>query len=181
MQRSILMTAMLATLALPVRVQAQALQPILGSRVDVRMRTGGRIRGELLAATVDTVWVLGENGVVPLPLSAVRQVRIPYSGGVSASTVLKWGAVAGIVTGAALTAACSTVPDARCGTVFAGTLVTWSVITGISALLAGRGSAAKIGPLGFGRLPTYARFPQGVPQAYWERRERQVAGETIQR
>lgn len=180
MQRSILMTAMLATLVLPVRVQAQALQPILGSRVDVRMRTGGRIRGELLAATVDTVWVLGENGVVPLPLSAVRQVRIPYSGGVSASTVLKWGAVAGIVTGAALTAACSSVADG-CGSVFSATLVTWSVITGISALLAGRGSAAKIGPLGFGRLPAYARFPQGVPQAYWERRERHVAGETIQR
>ena len=180
MQRSILMTAMLAALALPVSVQAQALQPILGSRVDVRMRTGRGIRGELLAATVDTVWVLGENGVVPLPLSAVRQVRIPYSGGVSASTVLTWGAIVGVGTGLLLTAACSSVADG-CGGVFVANLFTWSIITGISAALAGRGSAAKIGPPRFGRLPAYARFPQGIPQAYWERRERQVAGETIQR
>ncbi len=180
MQRSILMTAMLAALALPVRIQAQALQPILGSRVDVRMRTGLGIRGELLAATVDTVWVLGENSVVPLPLSAVRQVRIPYSGGVSASTVLTWGAIVGVGTGLLLTAACSSVAEG-CEGVFVANLLTWSIISGISAALAGRGSAAEIGPLGFGRLPAYARFPQGVPQAYWERQERQVAGETIQR
>lgn len=166
MRKHLLLAAALMAAAPLGRVRAQALPPVLGSAVDVQGRTGNRLRGELLATTRDTLWVLGANGLVATPLASVLRVRIPYTGGVSRSKVGLWGLVSGITTGVLLTGACATVEDADCAGVLPATLLVWGIVTGVSVALAGQPSAAEFRPTQFEALRAYARFPQGLPLQY---------------
>jgi hypothetical protein len=140
---------------------SQELPRTLGSTIDFRLVNSTALRGELLAAGRDSIWILPADGRArALPLSQIARVSVQQSG-ITAKAILMWAVVGGFVTGGALTGACSTVEDASCGLVLPATLFSWLLVGGLSAAMTGSGQF-PLARTADGLRP-YARFPQGLP------------------
>lgn len=119
------------------------------------------LRGELLAAERDSLWILPHSGPVrTLALAAVSEVRGQHSG-MTSRGILVWATFGGLASGVALTAACATVEDASCGAVLPVTLGLWWLVGGLAAAVTGPGRFTL--PRAAEALRPYARFPQGLP------------------
>jgi hypothetical protein len=143
---------------------AQQSKSVHGVRLEVDLRAGPRMSGELLAVERDTLWLLPSRGRLgSVPLADVTRAQIPHHG-VTRKKILLWALAGGVVTGAALAAACSSVDEGDCGAVFPITLVSWGIVGGISALA----TAPAMHPItaDAATLTSYARFPQGMPEGY---------------
>ncbi|HWP37412.1 MAG TPA: hypothetical protein VNL18_07645 [Gemmatimonadales bacterium] len=134
-----------------------------GSRVRLERRDGSRVSGELLAAARDSVWLLDRDEMIVVPLVLVRsaQVRRP---GIGATGILVWAVAGGLLTGGALTAACSKVWEEGCGAVFTYTMVSWGLVGGLAAAITR--SPHRWLALDVPAFTPYARFPQGLPPRF---------------
>ncbi len=141
---------------------AQHQPPPLGSTVRLTMSGGGRLSGELLAAQRDSAWLLEAGVIRAISLHDVYGVQV-RGRGMDSGRILLWTLIGGTVTGAALTAACSSVRDG-CGGVFVGTMLSWGLVGGIAAGIT-RSPHRGVDPRGEALAP-YARFPQGLPPQF---------------
>jgi len=124
--------------------------------------SASRVKGELLAANADTVWVLAKDGVVSASMALVVSASVKrHEQG--AKTGLLWGAAVGLGSGLGLTAACSSVEGADCGGILAGSALSGAVIGGLSALSLESSSRWRYKPVVADSLLRFARFPQGMP------------------
>lgn len=162
--RSVLVILFVAGAVLgPGLAVAQHKPPLLGSTVRLTMSDGGRLSGELLAAQRDSAWLLEAGGVIrAISLHDLYGVQV-RGRGMDSEKILLWTLIGGTVTGAALTAACSSVSDG-CGGVFVGTMLSWGLVGGIAAGIT-RSPHRRIDPRPEALAP-YARFPQGLPPQF---------------
>lgn len=156
-------------LMLPAALHAQRITPpvaVLGRTVTLTpVARGTDVRGELLAASFDSVWVLEPTApkVVAVSIKDIREARVQRHGMTPAKGFL-WGIAVGVVAGAGLTAACGQVEDTSgCGGVFVGSLLAGALYGGIAAISYASSSRWHIEPVTPERLAPYARFPQGPP------------------
>ena len=160
--RVVVAIAALSLIAPP--AAAQARDPnVLGSQVDVSLTFGqrARLKGELVAVSVDSLWVLANSALVSAPLARVVRVRVKRHS-LGGGAALAWGIAGGVVTGGLLTAACSSVAD-DCGGVFAVMAVSWLVFTAIAAPSMESSSRIDFRRSQWQDLRAHARFPQGLP------------------
>jgi hypothetical protein len=162
---ALLVVPLLATSPVAAQSHAGPHQPRrLGSRVQVVfVRDAPRATGELLAVRQDSLWLLAPDQMLAVPMAQVRQVEVRRPG-LNAGGVLIWTLVGGLLTGGALTAACSSVEDASCGGVLPAVLLSWGIVGGITA--AATGSGTRRLPAQPPALAPYARFPQGLPPGF---------------
>lgn len=148
-------------------LEAQRVEPrpsplVLGRMAALQPRRGDFVRGELLAARNDTVWVLGANGRIAAvslqtlqDVSIQRHVLTPKRG-------LVWAAAVGVVSGVGLTAACSQISEG-CGSVMTASIFSSMMFGGIAAMSFSSSSRRHFRPPTTEALARYARFPQGPP------------------
>lgn len=131
-----------------------------------------KVRGELMAASADTVWLLRDSTLVPFASSRLHGVEVQRHE-FGAKRTMKWMSIAGLVTGVALMVSCSSYessPDGGgdsggCVAVLPGTLLFFAATGGIFAFFNDYSSKQRILPGGTVRLRPYARFPQGIPDS----------------
>ncbi len=138
--------------------------PILGYRVVLKADDGGRTKGELIAVSRDSLWLLRGDALTVFPLAVMTQVDIQESS-FGAGKALLWSLVVGVISGAALTAACSSV-NGDCGAVLPTVLLSWTFIGGIAALDVEPSRYTELTAPGADQLRPYSRFPQGLPQGF---------------
>lgn len=144
--------------------RAQRLESVFGSRLDLDLRGGQRLSGELLALQRDSLWLLPSRGEMRVvALRDVTRAQVPQRG-LTAGGVMAWTLIGGLVSGTLLTAACSSVEGAGCGGVLPAVMLSWGLVGGISAALSG----SRMRPVGTDprSLAPYARFPQGLPDGF---------------
>ena len=156
---------LVAVAALVARVDGQAPdKAVRGSDVSVELVSRSRsvLRGELIAVSLDSIWLLSDSGLAATPLGYVRGASIKQHS-LDGRAGLIWTLVGGVVTGGLLTGACSTVAE-DCGAVFLGTKAAWAIVGGVSAISLEVSSRRRFTtPDIGGKLRGYARFPQGLP------------------
>lgn len=123
-----------------------------------------RVSGELIAVSVDSLWVLAERTLVTVPLAQVDAVHVARHR-FTPKTALVWTAVGGLLSATALTVACGQVAD-DCGYVFPGVLLSWGMVGGLSAVTVSRSANLRFDRTEWDRLRPYARFPQGIPEGF---------------
>jgi hypothetical protein len=149
--------------ALPSAMPAQQREsPGQGYQVQARLITGPTrsSTGELISVTRDSLWIREASDVRAMALGNLEWVRVRHHGFTfgKAMTITVLG---GLITGGALTAACSSVSD-DCGSVFLGMMGSWLVVGAIAS--ASSGSAYRdLAPPSREILLPYARHPQGPP------------------
>jgi hypothetical protein len=124
--------------------------------------SSGKMKGELLSVTSDSLWVLSEGGVSAHALRDVRRVDVRMHRW-GARRVITWNLIAGLGSALALTAACNSVEGSGdCGAVFAYWSLGWALWGGLSGV-ALTSSAKRTVPPSAGALQPYVRYPQGPP------------------
>ncbi len=157
-------TMILALLALwhnPAAAQMDSTK-ILGSTVLLKPIAGHRVpveEGELIATSRDSLWLLLPGRLEAVPRGAVLRVRVNRKK-MGAGMAWAWAGIGAVVTGVALTAACSTVADS-CGGVFLATGVVWALVGAAAAPSIAGARWEDIDA--WGDLPPHTRFPQGLP------------------
>jgi hypothetical protein len=132
---------------------AQAPHDVYGGWIEVTVPAGrhdSTIAGELIAARVDTVWILPDSGgVVAVATSALKKGRL-------ANYTSETGAIAGFT-------ALGVVSTISNGFLLGITAPLW-IITGVVASSSeSRAPLRDVPPLAWADLAVYARFPQGLP------------------
>lgn len=150
-----------STLLMILAAAPLAAQPIGGHQVAVKLRsTAGTLNGELLAVTPDSVWVMARDGqtmnAAVTDIGRILVQRYKHRPAVALSV----GSAVGLVSGLALTAACSSVEDVSCGGVLLISLLSGVLVGGLAAHSIQSGRYREIPP---GAMAPYARFPQGPP------------------
>lgn len=174
-----LVAALLGALWAAAATETRAQRGPLGAHVQVTATSSVvRLRGELLAVSPDSLWLLRDGGLVTVPLPNVVQVQVKRQP-MGAGGIMAWGLIGGTISGLALTAACATLDDnSDCGGVFSVVLLTWSLWSGIWADVAGSGYRSyRREQIQIGVSP-YARFPQGLPQGFALQRRSQPPPDT---
>jgi len=138
--------------------------PILGYHVVLKAEDGREAKGELIAVSSDSLWLLRHNALSVFPLAGTRQVDVRQSS-FGAAKALLWSLAAGLISGAALTAACESV-EGDCGAVLPAVLLSWTFFGGIAALAVEPSHYAEFPTPAADQLRPYARFPQGMPEAF---------------
>ena len=157
-------TMILALLALchnPAVAQMDSTK-ILGSTVRLQPFAGRKVpvqEGELIATSRDSLWLLLPGRLESVPRGAVLRVRVNRKK-MGAGLAWAWAGIGAVVTGAALTAACSTVTDS-CGAVFLTTAALWALV-GAAAAPSIAGARWENVDAWRDLLP-HTRFPQGLP------------------
>jgi hypothetical protein len=126
----------------------------------VRLSQEVRLEGELLAVGADSLWVMRDREPFGVSLSDVSRVRIQQHQA-SAGGVLAWAGIGALVTGVAMSAACSSVAE-ECGGVFVGMAIPWALFGGIAAASVS-GSRWREAAASEADLSKFARYPQGWP------------------
>lgn len=122
-------------------------------------------KGELLAVDEERLWLRTKDGVREFPRGAVVEVRVRRHG-FGGGLAKRVGLIGGLVSGLALTAACSSVEDNEgggCAAAGFGVGAVWA-ITGLLASPGLDASAHARLPSRDERLRAYARFPAGLPK-----------------
>ena len=138
---------------------AQLDKSVLGASVQVAVANAPKMKGELIAVSTDSVWVLRGLELLTAPVARVSLVRIKRHK-LDGRAGLIWTLIGGVVTGGLLTAAC------ECGDMFPRVMLWWGVIGGLSALSLEASSRQDFRPWEYDLLRAYARFPQGLPERY---------------
>ncbi|SHK91260.1 hypothetical protein [Rhodothermus profundi] len=142
-----------------VRGQAPQRNAPRGYSIRLYVEQGQQLKGELLAVTQDTLWLLTDAEIRPLRLESISQVQVRYPG-IRRSHLMRWSVIGGGVTGIALTGACMSVSEGCVG-VFALSMGLWLVAGGVAALFT-HPPHLWVVPDSQALVP-YARFPQGLP------------------
>ena len=141
-----------------------------GRNASVFPRGESRVRGELIAATRDTVWLLADSALMPFRMASLRGVNVDRHR-MGFGRTLTWASIAGAATATAMLYSChlyassSDGSGSSCSGVFPGTFVFFAVAGGLLGLLNEHSSKHHLSPERFDRLPPYARFPQGMPDS----------------
>jgi hypothetical protein len=160
MMRNLLsILAVAGTFLSPPAALAQHQTSPLGSTVRVIMSDGARLSGELLAAQRDSSWLLEGDVIRAISLDDVSRAQV-RGRGMDSGRILLWSLIGGVVTGAALTSACSGVAE-DCGGVFVASMLSWGLVGGIAAGIT-QSPHRWVDPRPEVLAP-YARFPQGLP------------------
>lgn len=148
-----------------VRAQGQQTPPrslIFGHDVRLELMGGTSAAGELLGVTADSLRILVKaRGPQTLALDRITELKIArHSFGWG--KVWTWTAIGALVTGAGLTAACTSVEDAECGAVFPAVALSWGLAGGLYGAIidAKRWQLTAPSP---DAIRPYSRYPQGVP------------------
>ena len=162
MQPRMLILSVLTLLAGP--LAAQSAVDVGGRQVTFRLRQGGAapVKGELLAVSADSAWVLAEKRVVSVAMTMVKSASVSRHT-MTASKGLLWGAGVGAVSGLALAAACGSIEGDECGGVVIGSTALGLAIGGLAAISLGPSSRWHFEPVTPSSLTRFARFPQGLP------------------
>ncbi|HEX9188879.1 MAG TPA: hypothetical protein VGB87_17490 [Vicinamibacteria bacterium] len=139
---------------------------VLGRSVTLvpKVQEAGAVKGELLAADRDRIWVRTKDGVRDVDPATLREVRVRRHG-LTGSWARGWGLAGGLVSGIALTAACASVEGngaggcAGVGGVVGGL---WVAVGLASSPGLESSSRLRLDP-GASDLKSYARFPSGLP------------------
>ena len=162
-----IIASMLMVMAALGAVQSAAAQggpPIFGYDVVLKTNDGGRTKGELIAVNPDSLWLLRNDALTVFPLLDMRQVDIRQSS-FGAGKALLWSLIVAGISGAGLTAACSSVSD-ECGSVLPAVLISWTFIGGIAALAVEPSRYTEFHAPRAVQLQPYSRFPQGLPEGF---------------
>jgi hypothetical protein len=138
--------------------------PVIGRTVTVVTEPAREeVKGELLVVEKDRLFVRAADGVREIPLGAVREARVKRHD-FGASKVFTWAVLGGLLTGGALTAACSSVEDAdNCGGVGLVTLGLWLGVGALCAPSLQSSTRIKLPRPTPDELRAFARLPQGLP------------------
>jgi hypothetical protein len=137
--------------------------PIMGRVLDVTMKDGRRLQGELIEVDEQRLLLSSSSGLHDVELVGIKRVRArrhDFSGG----KVLAWTTLGALVTGVGLASACAEVSDG-CGGVFAGVALSWAIVGGLAGIGIA-GSRWRDVPAGRNYLRPFARFPQGAPTGF---------------
>jgi len=123
------------------------------------------LAGELMAVSAESLWVARDSEIVSVPLLELRRVQVRRAERLGGKA-MRYSAIVGLVTGGALSAACSQVEGASCGGVLPVVFASWMLWGALSA--SSVESSAKFGVEAgdWERLRLYARFPQGLPDNF---------------
>lgn len=136
--------------------------PVVGRTVTIVTEPAReQVKGELLVVEKDRLYVRAEDGVREIPLGSVREARVKRHG-FGKSKAYAWSLIGGLVTGGALTAACTAETEGCAGV----GLITLGLWLGIGALSAPslEGSSRIVLPRPTPEeLRAFARLPQGLP------------------
>ncbi len=140
---------------------------VLGRSVTLVPREAGapKAKGELLALDQGRIWVRTKDGVRDFDPASLREVRVRRHN-LTGGWAVRWGLVGGLLSGVALTAACSSVEGndvggcARVGIVSAGL---WTLVGFLAAPSLDASSQLSLDPQS-DRLKPYARLPAGFPE-----------------
>lgn len=138
---------------------------VLGRSVTVVPQAGDAakpVAGELLAVEPERLWVLGKEHVVELPMASVAEVRVERHK-MNTRRGLAWAGIGALVTGGAMTAACSSA-SSGCGGVFLGVGLTWLVLGALPAMGLDESATIRVEAPEADTLRPFARFPQGPPE-----------------
>jgi hypothetical protein len=119
------------------------------------------VKGELIAVGADSLWLRQDDGVRAMALGDLDRVQVRHHGFTFGKSMLI-AAIGGLVTGAAMTAACSSVSDG-CGGVFVGMMGSWLVVGAIAGAASSGSAYRSLEPPSYEALQPYARYPQGLP------------------
>jgi len=142
--------------------------PVMGRDVSVTLSSGEKVRGELIEAERASLLLWGDTGFQSLALDDVAEVSVRRHS-LSGSKLLWWTGLGAAVTGLGMTAACASVDDTSCAGVFPAMVLTWGLFGGLFGAAIHRGSTVEV-PVSPAGLQPYARFPQGAPLDFRERR-----------
>jgi hypothetical protein len=121
--------------------------------------------GELIAVNADSIWLLRRDSLLAFGMAGIRGVEVQRHRFTAKRTLLV-SVVAGVVSGAALTLACSSVEDAEgCGGVFPAMVVATTALGGVLAIGANASSKFYFAPHQWSDMRGFARFPQGMPDS----------------
>jgi hypothetical protein len=156
------MLVIAACFALPAVASAQFPAPSLGATVKVGLANGQKFEGELLAVSADSLWVRQGMQAIAAPLKGINTLAVLR--GNKSGTGRGFGkmAIFGAISGAVMTAACSSVSDG-CEVVFAMSMAT-SLFVGV--LSTASWESRKYDHLykdEVARAGIWSRFPQGWP------------------
>ena len=157
-------SALAFVLAFPVVLWAQDREsPGQGYQVQLRLNvaSASALKGELIAVRADSLWIRHDAGVRSMALGDLDRVRVRHHGFTFGKAMLI-AAIGGLVTGGALTAACSSISD-DCGGVFVGMMTSWLAIGAIAGAASSGSAYRSLEPLSYEALQPYARYPQGLP------------------
>jgi hypothetical protein len=135
---------------------------VFGRQVRAVTNSGLQLRGELLAVSGDSIWVLQTAGLSATAMSETRRVvlnRHAHTGG----RTMRVGLIVGALSGLGLTVACMSAEAGGCGAILPGAIVTSTLVSGAMALLLQPSNSINVRPITEERLRPYARFPQGIP------------------
>lgn len=133
--------------------------PVRVQQADSKVET----RGELIAVSADTLWVLVDSQLVSVPTTFVWRVLVKRRP-IGAKGIGWWGLVGGTISGLGLFAACSGYEEGSgCGGILVGTAFLWAAWTGVWAAVAGSEYSGIPRPNLETQLKPFARFPQGMP------------------
>ena len=119
------------------------------------------VKGELIAVGADSLWLRQGDGVRAMALGDLDRVQVRHHGFTFGKAMLIAG-IGGLVTGAAMTAACSSIED-NCGVVFVGMMGSWLAVGAIAGAASSGSAYRSLEPLTYEALQPYARYPQGLP------------------
>ncbi|MEX2180258.1 MAG: hypothetical protein WD801_16200 [Gemmatimonadaceae bacterium] len=159
-----------AVLSLPGCIHPGAGISPLGRQATIHPIGGSPWKGELLAVSSDTVWLLTGDFVSALRSDAIDRVVIRRHD-FDAQRTFKWMTIAGAATGVALMISCTTYkasPDADGGSGGCVGTIPFAVLTfllpgSLFALSNHLSAHQRFAPRDTYRLLPYARFPQGLP------------------
>jgi len=133
---------------------------------------GEPVRGELIAVTADTIWVLQPSMLRPVAVRDQRRVDATrHSFGLRRT--MRWMVTAGIATGAALFISCNSYESSGDGTgdtggcllVIPGTTAVFAAAGFLLGSLNERHTKLRVSPAETARLRPLSRYPQGLPDS----------------
>lgn len=156
---------------------AQERVAITGRAVQLRPHTGPPIRGELLAVTRDSAWLIAGTGrVTAVRLSDLSEATVRRHN-VGPEVGMFWGLAVGVLSGLGLREACHRYQreeqadpsvesqGTSCNAVLPTALVVGVSFGTLSAISFAQSSRWRYRPVRGDSLARFARFPQGPPTA----------------
>lgn len=130
------------------------------------------VRGELIAVTTDSIWVLQPSTLRTLALRDQRTVEV-IRHNFGFRRTLRWMVTAGVVTGGALFVSCASYESSSDGSgdaggcllVIPGTTAVYAVAGFLLGGLNERNTRQRVSPAEVARLQPLSRYPQGLPDA----------------
>jgi hypothetical protein len=143
-----------------------------GRQAQVRPQGTLAMRGELIAATQDTIWIFNNHGLLPYTTAELRRVDVQRHR-FGMGRTMRWMGWTGLATGAALMVACNSYEassdgsgdSGACFGVISGTVLFFGLAGVLFGSINEYTSKFYIHPSETERLRPFTRFPQGLPDS----------------